>query len=168
MAALLSQLVLSLQREWVKARCRSPLVATSHAREELLQAREDPRLPPTLQILFLPLSYVSEVWTLLHTLGPCAWLGRRGDRCEDPQDGTHKVRGAVRHQRGPRAWRAQGRACVLGFAAAPVQPPVNPAALHPPMESGHPHPTPPFPANPWDRQGNLSPPVGHRGLPKTV
>lgn len=58
-----------------------------------------------------------------------------------------------------------------GSAAAPVQLPGDPAALHLLMVSGprkHPHPTPPLPANPWDHRGDLSPPVGHGGLPESL
>lgn len=71
-----SQLVLSSQRERVKARCRPHLVATSHSWEERLQAREDPRLPPTLKILFFHRLTFPRFWMLPHTLWPCNLAGQ--------------------------------------------------------------------------------------------
>lgn len=167
--ALRSQLVLALQTERVKAGGCPRLVAAARSRGELRQAREDPS-PPSFENLVVP--------TVVHFggSGRChTRYGRRGDGCEDPHMGrlTRSAGSCLKPPRPAGLARAGGAGVELrpGSAAAPVQPPGDPAALHLLMVSGpwkHPHPTPPLPANPWDHQGDLSPPVGHGGLPESL
>lgn len=125
-----------------------------------------------------PPSFENLVPTVVHFggSGRChARYGRRGDGGEDPHTGrlTRSAGSCLKPPRPAGLARAGGAGVELrpGSAAAPVQPPGDPAALHLLMVSGprkHPHPTPPLPANPWDHQGDLSPPVGHGGLPESL